>query len=179
MIDANDDVLRARARELARPLDAAGAAGAAAAGPESLQVIEFGLGRERYAFEAHWVREVRPLRQLTPVPCTPSHVLGVVNLRGQILAVIDIRRFFGIEQRGLGELDKMIVLASASMEFGVLADVVPGHRSIAADRLQASIATFGGIHQAYLRGVTTDGLAVLDAPRLLGDERLVVRAEFE
>jgi purine-binding chemotaxis protein CheW len=169
----SDSILQERARQLAQALPADR--------PDDsvLQVVEFVLGNERYAFETRSVREVRPLRQLTPVPCTPAHVLGIVNLRGQILSVIDIRRFFGLPQRGLAELDKMIVLHGGGMEFGVYADQVAGTRTVPAADLQATIATFSGIQEAYLRGVTTDGLVVLDAARLLADESLVVQAKLD
>jgi purine-binding chemotaxis protein CheW len=113
------------------------------------------------------------------VPCTPKHVLGIVNLRGHVTAVIDIRRFFGLPQRGLADLDKVVVLGDGAMEFGVLADSVPGARRVPRDALQPAIATFTGIRQAYLLGVAADGLAVLDAARLLHDEALAVNEQME
>jgi purine-binding chemotaxis protein CheW len=146
---------------------------------EQLDVVEFMLSRERYAFEARWVRGVHPLRRLTVLPCTPPHVLGIVNLRGQVCAVIDIRRFFGLPQRGLADLDKVVVLGDGAMEFGVLADSVPGARTVRRDALQAMIPTFTGMHQAYLLGVAPDGLAVLDAARLLRDDALVVNEQVQ
>jgi purine-binding chemotaxis protein CheW len=172
--DASDaeQILQERARALAAPQVAQDEG-------ESIEVVEFVLSRERYGFEASRVRSVHPLRQLTVVPCTPPHVLGVVNLRGHVLAVIDIRRFFGLPQRGLADLDKVVVLTDGAMEFGVLADSVPGARRIRRDALQAGIATFTGIRQAYLLGVTAEGLAVLDAQRLLDDPVLRVDEQVQ
>jgi purine-binding chemotaxis protein CheW len=146
---------------------------------ESIEIVEFVLSRQRYAFEASWVRSIHPLRQLTVRPCTPPHVLGVVNLRGHVLAVIDIRRFFGMPQRGLADLDKVVVLTDGAMAFGVLADSVPGARKVRRDALQAAVPTFTGIRQAYLLGVTADGLAVLDATRLLRDPALRVDEQVQ
>jgi purine-binding chemotaxis protein CheW len=166
-------ILEARARALAAPL-------AAHDDGDTIEVVEFVLSRERYAFEATWVRGVHPLRQLTVLPCTPPHVLGIVNVRGRIVAVIDIRLFFGLPKRGLADLDKVVVLGDAgggAMEFGVLADAVPGARHVRRDALQAAVPTFTGIRQAYLLGVTKDGLIVLDAPRLLHDEALAVNEQ--
>jgi purine-binding chemotaxis protein CheW len=163
-----DAILRERARVLALPR----------AEPEesadTIEVVEFVLSRERYAFETAAVRSIHPLRRLTPLPCTPAHVLGIVNLRGHVLAVIDIRRFFGLPQRGLADLDKVVVIGDDAMEFGVLADAVPGVRTVRRDALQKEIATFTGIRQAYLAGVAGDGLVVLDAGKLLRDETLAV-----
>jgi purine-binding chemotaxis protein CheW len=165
-------ILAQRARELAvQP--------AATDDAQAIDVVEFILSRERYAFESRWVRAVHPLRRLTVLPCTPPHVLGIVNLRGQVVAVIDIRRFFGLPQRGLADLDKVVVLGDGAMEFGVLADAVPGARLVPRGALQAAIPTFTGIRQAYLLGVAPDGLAVLDAARLLRDEQLVVNEQVQ
>jgi hypothetical protein len=65
------------------------------------------------------------------------------------------------------------------MEFGVLADVVPGARQVRRVELQTAIATFTGIRQDYLLGVAPDGLAVLDAQRLLRDEQLRVNEQLQ
>jgi purine-binding chemotaxis protein CheW len=92
---------------------------------------------------------------------------------------VDIRRFFGLPQRGLADLDKVVVLAEGAMEFAVLADAVPGARAVRVDSLQAGISTFTGIRQAYLLGVGTDGLIVLDALKLLRDRSLVVDEQVQ
>jgi purine-binding chemotaxis protein CheW len=166
-------VLQERARALAAPLPDAATDG------ETLDVVEFILSRERYAFDAACVRGVHPLRQLTVLPGTPAHVLGIVNLRGHVVAVVDLRPFFGLPRRGLADIDKVLVLADGAMEFGVVADAVPGARQVRRGELQASIATFGGIREAYLLGVGRDGLTVLDARRLLHDEALVVNEQVQ
>lgn len=165
-------ILQERARALAAPLPVPDDG-------ETIRIVEFVLSRERYGFEARWVRSIHPLRQLTVLPCTPPHVLGIVNLRGHVVAVIDIRRFFGLPQRGLADLDKVVVLTDGAMEFGVLADSVPGARTLRRDALQGDIPTFGGIRQAYLLGVTADRLAVLDAARLLHDPALKVDEQVQ
>jgi purine-binding chemotaxis protein CheW len=164
-------ILRERARALAAPRveDAR----------ETMPVVEFILSHERYAFDAAWVRSVHPLRQLTVLPGTPAHVLGIVNLRGHVVAVVDIRLFFGLPRRGLADLDKVVVISDGAMEFGIVADAVPGARDVRRDTLQGAIATFTGIREAYLLGVAPDGLVVLDALALLRDETLVVDEQVQ
>src|SRR5258707_9878632 len=56
---------------------------------EQLEVVEFLLAGERYAVESSWVREIYPLKDLTPLPGTPSFVPGIINVRGQIVSVVD------------------------------------------------------------------------------------------
>lgn len=143
----------------------------------SLEAVEFRLAGERYAVEAAWVREVYPLCELCPVPCTPAFVMGIINLRGEVVSVIDLGRFFELPARGLGELSRVIVLRSDSMELGVLADDVVGVRRLPLRDVQPPLPTHTGVRADYLRGVTGDGLVVLDGGKLLSDRRLVVNEE--
>lgn len=162
-------LLRERAQRLAKepPAEEDG---------ERLEVVEFLLGAERYAVEASFVREVHPLREVTHLPCTPPFVLGIMNLRGEVLSVLDLRSFFDLGE-GTAELSKVIVLRCATMEFGILADAVIGVRTILARGVQPSLATVAGIGADYLKGVTRDHLVLLDAGKMLNDKRLVVHEE--
>ncbi|MBE0548220.1 MAG: purine-binding chemotaxis protein CheW [Rubrivivax sp.] len=164
-------ILKARAQALARKSEPVEAAG------ERIEVVEFVLAQERYAIESEHVRDVYPLEHLTPVPCTPAFVLGIVNLRGEILSVIDIKKFFDLPDKGLTDLNKVIVLDSGSMRFGILADAIIGVRAIPVADIQASLPTLTGIREEYLKGVTPDRTVILDAERLLADEQIVVREQ--
>lgn len=144
---------------------------------QGIEVIEFGLAHERYAVESSHVREVYPLENLTPLPCTPAFVLGIVNLRGEIVSVIDLRKFFDLPQAGLPDLNKVIVLESASMVFGILADVIHGVRRIPVAEIQPSLPTLTGIREKYLKGITAQRTVVLDAARLLADDDIVVQQQ--
>jgi purine-binding chemotaxis protein CheW len=114
------------------------------------------------------------LRDLTPVPCTPAFVAGVMNLRGRILATIDLRRFFDLPARGLTELNRVIVLGGGEGELGLLADSVDGVRSVRAADLQGGLATLTGVRERFLKGIAGEMLAVLDGDRLLADPGLKV-----
>jgi len=146
---------------------------------ESLEVVEFMLGQERYAFESSYVSEVYPLRDLTPLPCTPAFVLGIVNVRGQLLPVIDLDQFLDLRKREETESARVIVLHHDGVRLGVLADSIVGVRSIATGRLQPSLLTLTGRRADLLKGVDGDRLAVLDAAAIISDERLIVREEVE
>lgn len=163
-------ILRARAQALA-PLPEPATAG------EQLEVLAFRLAWEDYAVESRFVREVCALEQLTPVPCTPPFVLGMVNLHGEILSVIDLKTFFELPAQGLTELNKLIVLAGDGMRFGILADAITGMARLPVADLQTSLPTLTGIRAKYLRGLTPGRTVVLDAGRLLADDALVVRDE--
>jgi purine-binding chemotaxis protein CheW len=161
-------ILRERARALARkPAEHE-------PGGEQLEVVTFMLANERYALESAVVDEVVPLRQFTPIPFTPPFVLGVISLHSQIVSVLDLREFFGLPRRGLGDLNKVLIVKSEEMVFGVLADSVTGTRVLPRDSLQESVHTITDARESYLMGITPDRLIVLDGSRLLSDRRIVV-----
>ena len=166
-------ILRARAQALARPP-------ASAPSAETLiEVLEFHLAQERYAVETEHVREVYPLRELTPLPCTPPFVRGIVNLRGRIISVFDLKRLFDLPDHGLTDLHRIIVVRSSDLEFGLLADVIVGVRSIPVESLQSSLPTLTGIRAEYLKGVTPESLVVLNLARIMADPKIIVHEEVE
>jgi purine-binding chemotaxis protein CheW len=144
-----------------------------------LEVLEFRLAHEAYAVETPFVREVYPLKDLTPLPCTPPFVRGVVNVRGRILPVLDLKKFFGLPEKGLTDLHRIILVSNSDLEIGLLADSVVGVRAIPAECIQPSLPTLTGIRADYLKGVTSERLVVLDIAHLLADPRIVVHEEVE
>ena len=170
--EATARILKARAQALARePGEARDA--------DALEIVEFMLAHERYGVETCFVRDIHPLTNLTPLPCTPAFVLGIVNLRGEIVSVIDLKKFFDLPETGLSDLNKVVVLQSATMRFGVLADAVLGVRRVPVAEIQPPLPTLTGIREQYLKGVTHERTIVLDAQKLLADEKIVVQEQVE
>ena len=95
-------------------------------------------------------------------------------LRGEILPVIDLKKFFEVPEKELRGRNKVIVLQAGKMTFAILVDEVLGARSILATDIQSSLPTLMGIRKKYLKGITSERLAVLDAENLLMDESIVV-----
>ena len=166
--DSAKEILKTRARILARPAkrddDGQG---------EILNVIEFRLAQERYAVEQKYVREVHPLRELTPVPCTPGFVLGMINVRGQILPVIDVKKFFDLPETGITDLHMVIIVHTEEMELGILADAVTGVRLVPQALCQPSLPTLTGIRARYQH------MVILDVPSILNDPKTIVNEEVE
>ncbi len=142
-----------------------------------VEVLEFTLAYERYAVETQYVNQVAMLEQLIPLPCTPDFVLGIVNLRGAILPVLDLKNFFELPVKGLTDLNKIIVLQSEKVLFGILADEIIGVRNILLRDVQSSLPTLTGIRKDYLRGVTPERVTLLDAEKLLASEYIVVQEQ--
>jgi purine-binding chemotaxis protein CheW len=166
--DEGKAILKARAKALAREPEASDGGG------ETIELVEFLLAQEHYGIESAYVREVCPLRHLTRVPCTPAFVLGIINVRGQILSVVDLKKFFDLPEKGLTELNKVIIIYNESMEFGILADRILAVRSLRVEEIQPAPATLSGIGAEYLRGIARDRLVVLAAEKILADRNLVV-----
>ncbi|MFH0785056.1 MAG: chemotaxis protein CheW [Pseudomonadota bacterium] len=143
----------------------------------TIEIVEFLLAREHYAIESAWVREVYPLKDYTPLPGVPNFVLGLVNVRGRILSVVDIKQFFDMPGKGISDLNKIIIINDERMEFGILADAIIGVRNIAISEIHQPLPTLTGIREELIKGVTGERLVVLDAAGILADQRIVVHEE--
>ena len=164
-------ILKARALALAKEAGKVEEAGA------HLEVVEFLLAHEKYAFELKHIREVHPLKEFTTLPGAPSFVFGIINLRGEIISVIDLKKFFELPEEGLTDLNRVIILHSEEMEFGILADAILGVKAIPADAVQPSLPTLTGIRTEYLKGVTGDSVVILDGGKMLSDKKLIIHEE--
>jgi purine-binding chemotaxis protein CheW len=141
---------------------------------ERITVVEFLLAEECYGIETIWLREAYPLRDLTPLPGTPAFMLGLINLRGRLLSVIDIKKFFNLPAKGISDLNKVIVLQKEKMEMGILADAIIGVREVGLSDLQSALPAITGVGAEYLKGVTPKRLIVLDAERILDDPNIII-----
>jgi purine-binding chemotaxis protein CheW len=139
-----------------------------------LEILEFDLASERYGLDAAEIAEIHPLQQYTQIPCTPPYVFGIINVRGRIISIIDVKKFFSLPERGITNLNKVILLRNETMEFGILADSVAGFRRVAPDEIRPAPATLSGIGAEYVRGITPQGMIVLDSGKILSDRKIVV-----
>lgn len=171
--EASRQILHNRARQLAlEPPEPA-------SDVLSVAVIEFCLASETYGIELTSVREIIPLKELTPVPCTPPFVLGLINIRGQLLSVISIKKFFQLPEKGLTDLNKVIVVSVGGFEIGILADAVLTVKTILLSEIQPAIHTFTGIHAQYLKGITRDQTILLNLQELVTDQKLIISEQVD
>ncbi|QHI69702.1 chemotaxis protein CheW [Tichowtungia aerotolerans] len=140
------------------------------------EIMPFTLASECYAVEMRYIREIWPLTSILPIPHTPSFVLGVTNVHGEICSVIDLKQFFSLPSTGITNLNKLIILEENEMVFGILADDVLGSTFINKNDL-SSVENWSGIDRTYISGITKDRLIVLNGTKILTDKRLVVNEE--
>ncbi len=139
--------------------------------------LEFLLSEERYAIDSTYVSEVVPLKELTPLPCTPAFVIGIINVRGKILSVINLKEFFDLTIKGISNLNRVIVVKHRDIELGILADEISGNTIINIDKLQTKVSTISEANKKFIIGVTDERLIVLDVRELLLSDRIIIDEE--
>jgi purine-binding chemotaxis protein CheW len=162
-------ILAERAARLARTSDAP-----AALARERRQLISFTRGGRRYAVDLEYVAEVKPLAGWTPVPGVPPFYLGVIQLRGDIVALVDVPRLFGDEPPAPPAEPFAVVFAARDAMMAVLADSIDDVHDLEPERVHPPLATFSKSRGRFISGLVADGPAIIDAEKLLGDERLWV-----
>ena len=158
-------LLEERARKLAQPP-------AQRSGVQPLELLSFRLAGERYAIETRHVLQVLALLDLTRMPGAPPHLLGVTNLRGQVLPVFDLRVLLGISRQALSDMSRLLVLGESSAELGVLADSADEIAWLDPGDVLEPAQPLAGLERACVRGVTREALIVLSGAALLADRRL-------
>jgi len=168
MDDQEREILKGRARGLAVvPATLPGDG-------ELVHALRFSLGAETYAVENRHIREVLPFPRVTPLPCVPSFVRGIINVRGRIVSIIDLKSILGLPDTGFSPTCSVIILQSPDVEFGLLADEISGLAAIPISSIQPSLPTLTDVRAEFLLGVTAEGLVLLDAEKLLSDKKLVI-----
>ncbi|MFD1952654.1 chemotaxis protein CheW [Paenibacillus thailandensis] len=129
---------------------------------EEVKVIVFALNNEEYGIEVDKVRTIERMMPITRVPKTYSFIKGVVNLRGIVVPVIDLRGRFGLEETPVTDNSRIIVVALEEMEVGFIVDSANDVIDIDRDTIDSPPEVVGGIKAKYL-----DGIAKLGENRLL------------
>lgn len=161
-------ILKERARQLAQPVHTEREAQA------TLPVLLFVLEGERFAAEIRYLREVFTIREITPLPGTPPFVLGLINVRGHIMSVVDIRRFLGLNARSQRMPSIALLVANGGMEIGFAVDDVLGSWELPVEHLHPPLPTLSGRSVEYLKGITSERVALLDLDRLLRSAEIIV-----
>ena len=142
------------------------------------QYVTFKLGGERYGLDVSLVEEIQPLKDLTLIPCTPDFVVGAVNIRGSILPVIDIKRFFGIANIDSADFKKVLVTRIGDMQMGILADAVEEVLELATKDIEPQLATLSGAQEEFIQGVAEGQVIILDIVALANDRRMIIHEDI-
>ncbi|PLX28374.1 chemotaxis protein CheW [Candidatus Parcubacteria bacterium] len=157
---------------------------------ESLQVLVFELDGEEYAVNIIDLREIITIPEITPIPNSPKFIRGILNLRGQIVVVIDLEKRFDLVRENKIKSKHIIVTQVQENDFGVMVDNVKEVLTIPTDKVRPTpdlVST--KVHADYLSGVIVLGgeedegekndqqesrlIVILDLPKLLQDKELL------
>jgi len=144
---------------------------------ELLTLVLLRLGADRYAVPITSVREILRVGRLTPVSTAPAFVLGVINLRGVILTVLDLRVFFGLEPVPVGAEARIVVAEGGGMVVGFLVEQVEEIVDLPAAQVKPPLSPAKGMVEDYVVGIAAhrDQMVVLiDLEKVLSNPRIVV-----
>jgi purine-binding chemotaxis protein CheW len=161
-------ILDERASNLARP----------SVNPHSprntIDVVNFSLGGENYCIETHCVREVRRFGDVTPLPGVPDFLVGITNLRGEILPLIDLRCFLELPFKGPAVPSHVIICGDARAEFGIIAEAMHDVSAVTLDELVPDPIGPSERGRDYVLAIAGNATVVLNGSALLTDRRLFV-----
>ena len=120
---------------------------------KDLKVIIFQLKDEEYAIEVEYVQSIERMQPVTRIPRTFPFIKGVMNLRGVITPIMDLRSRFGIEEKEYDDSTRILVLSKDSIEIGFIVDGANDVIDIPADKIEPTPEVIGGSEAEYLRGV--------------------------
>ena len=146
-------------------------------GDETVQVIVFKLGDEKYGVDINQVREIIRPTQITRIPNAPDFVEGVINLRGQITTIINLRKRFGMEPRNVDNDTRIIVFDHGGNTVGMMVDTVTEVRYLSTDDIDELPSMITARDESkFLKGVgkLPDGLLILvDLNKVLSEDELM------
>ncbi|SFP74889.1 chemotaxis protein CheW [Salibacterium halotolerans] len=118
-----------------------------------VKVIVFQLKDEEYAIEVNDVQSIEKMQTVTRIPGVEPYIIGVMNLRGIITPVLDLRKRFGLESRDYDEATRILVLKRDNSDIGFIVDGANDVMDIAASNIEPTPEVVGGVAEEYLRGV--------------------------
>ncbi|CUH96110.1 hypothetical protein P22_2198 [Propionispora sp. 2/2-37] len=118
-----------------------------------VQMVAFKLGREEYGIDILQVQEIKKMTDITRVPHTPDYIKGVMNLRGSVLPVIDLKTRLGLMDQEYTDDTRIIIVKVDEIAVGMIVDAVSEVLAISQEQIEAPQESVGGVSTDYLSGV--------------------------
>jgi len=142
--------------------------------------LTFLLGKEMYGIEIRYVTEIIGNQEITQVPEMPDHIKGIINLRGKIIPVMDVRLRFGKEPKEYDDRTCVIVVDFSSISVGLIVDSVSEVLTIPPENVDEVPALNGGARSSFVKniGKLENGVVLLlDCAKLLSAEEISAVSE--
>lgn len=140
-----------------------------------LQWVTFQLGNETYGVNVMQVQEVLRVTEIAPVPGAPDYVLGIINLRGNVVTVLDTRKRFGMETRDADDASRILIIESAEQVVGILVDSVSEVVYLRASEIEAAPNVGNEESSRFIQGVCNreeELLILVELNKLLTEDEL-------
>jgi len=142
---------------------------------QTMQVVSFALGSEEYGVDIAQVQEINRMVTITHVPRAPHFMEGVINLRGQLIPIIDLRTRFGMPRTEHTKNTRIVVTEIGSKRVGMVVDSVSEVLRIPTEQIEDAPDMIAGVETEYIRGVGKMGdrlIIMLDLGRVIsGNEK--------
>ena len=138
-----------------------------------LQFVTFRLDDEIYGINVMQVQEVLRVTEIAPVPGAPHYVLGIINLRGNVVTVIDTRERLGLEAKEVDESTRIVIIEADKMVVGILVDAVAEVVDLRTSEIESAPNVGNDESSKYIQGVVSregELLILVDLNKLLNDE---------
>ncbi|HWS02996.1 MAG TPA: chemotaxis protein CheW [Gammaproteobacteria bacterium] len=137
-----------------------------------LRYVTFRLEEEVYGINVMQVQEVLRVTEIAPVPGAPDYVLGIINLRGNVVTVVDTRERLGLGSKEMEESTRIVIIEADKMVVGILVDAVAEVVDLRASEIESAPSVGNDESSKYIQGVASrDGelLILVDLNKLLDD----------
>ncbi len=168
----NKNILKLRAQQLARE------GSDQLSDKETIKALVFWLGREKYAIETSFLKEVAPLKDITFLPCTPEYITGIINVRGTIISIIDVKKVLGLhDQKGISDIHEIIMIEDREFIMGIVSDMIEGFYEIPTEDIQEKLPESVALKTNMIKGIAKGDLIILDIRNILTDKNIIVNEQ--
>ena len=146
-----------------------------------MKVIIFQLMDKEYAIGVDAVQSIEKLLSITRVPKTPSYVKGVLNLRGVVTPIVDLRERFGLDNKEMDDSTRIIIVALEEFEVGLIVDAANDVLDIPIESIEPQPEVVGSVESDFISGVAKIGkrlLVMLNLEKVLEPVKRVTSDEF-
>jgi purine-binding chemotaxis protein CheW len=153
--------------------------GAGLASSGELQLVSFNIGTEEFGVDILKVQEINRMVEITRVPQAPHYVEGVINLRGKVIPIVDLRKRFGLELKEHDKNTRIVVVDIGGNIMGMIVDSVSEVLRLPASTIEPPPEIVTGVNAEYIKGVAKleDRLLIfLDLSKVIDAEELVAVA---
>ncbi len=137
------------------------------------QWVTFRLENEKYGINVMRVQEVLRMTEIAPVPGAPEYVLGIINLRGNVVTVIDTRKRFGLTETESDDATRIVIIEAENQVIGILVDSVAEVAELRTTEIETAPNVGNDESSKYIQGVSNQQeelLILVDVNKLLNDE---------